>query len=179
MSLSDSFAKNRLPLEEYERLVEYINKIESERELALIEKIVAEHGGSETPAYEDEDDDDDDVRDYKSYRPSVNLAVLSSRTFSGPLKSDAEYINVLGTSSINIRKADLRKRKTAFNVVSVLGDSTIYVESGIRVRNKTIPILGSSTVNSKVSKLAQQDDPEIVISGVALLGSVNVKLIKD
>ena len=43
-NLSDSFAKNRLPLEEYERLVEYINKIESERELIVVEKIVAEYG---------------------------------------------------------------------------------------------------------------------------------------
>jgi hypothetical protein len=48
-NLSDSFAKNKLPLEEYERLVEYIQKIESERELIVVEKMVAEYGGSELP----------------------------------------------------------------------------------------------------------------------------------
>ena len=40
-NLSASYAKNRLPLEEYERLVEYINKIESERELVVVEKFVS------------------------------------------------------------------------------------------------------------------------------------------
>jgi hypothetical protein len=51
-SLSSSFAKNKLPLEEYERLVEYINKIESERELVVVEKMVAEYGaGSGEPGF--------------------------------------------------------------------------------------------------------------------------------
>ena len=175
-SLSDSFAKNRLPLEEYERLVEYINKIESERELVLVEKIVAEHCQPETPVY----DDDDDEPDYpSSSRSSSNVAILSSRTFSGPLKSGTELISILGSGYIKVRKADLTKRQTVLNVVSILGDSTISVESGIRVKNKAISILGGSSVNSKVSKLAQQNEPELVISGIALLGSITVKLIKE
>ena len=180
-SLSDSFAKNKLPLEEYERLVEYINKIESERELVLVERIVAEHGGSssggETETY---DDDDDDEEDYgQPSRSSENVAVLSSRTFSGPLKSGSDFVSVLGSGYIKVRKADLTKRQTVMNVVSILGDSVIQVESGIRVSNKVIPILGSSSVNNKVNKQAQQSEPEIVIQGIALLGGVTVKLIKD
>ena len=43
VSLSDSYAKAKLPLEEYERLAEYISKTESERELIGVEKIVAEY----------------------------------------------------------------------------------------------------------------------------------------
>jgi len=180
LSLSESFAKNRLPLEEYERLVEYINKIESERELVLVEKIVAEHGGAETPVYDSPDEDDEDELEYKATRSSsVNLALLSSRSFSGELKSGTEYISILGSSYIKIRKADLRKQKTVLSLVSILGDIVIHVESGVRVRNKAIPVLGSASVNSKVSKQAQQNDPEIVISGIALLGSITVKLVKD
>jgi hypothetical protein len=41
-ALSSQFARNALPLEEYERLVEYISRAESERELDIIEKIVDE-----------------------------------------------------------------------------------------------------------------------------------------
>ena len=182
-SLSDSFSKNKLPLEEYERLVEYINKIESERELVLVEKLVAEHGAasneSETPVYADEEDDEDGFEYTRSSRSSSNVAILSSRTFSGPLKSGTEFVSILGSGCIKIRKADLSKRQTVLNVVTILGDSVICVESGIRVKNKVVPILADSSVNQKVHKQAMQSDPELVISGIALLGDLKVKLIKE
>ena len=176
-SLSDSFAENRLPLEEYERLVEYINKIESERELVLVEKLVAEHSRPEEPVYDN--DDDEDEPDFQPSRSSGNVAILSSRTFSGPLKSGSEFVSLLGSAYIKIRKADLAKQQTVLNIVSILGDCTISVESGIRVKNKAIPILGSSSVNNKVSKLAESDEPELKISGIALLGNISVKLLKE
>ena len=182
-SLSDSFAKNKLPLEEYERLVDYINKIESERELVLVEKIVAEHGAISTGSGRDvypDDDDDDDAAEYSRFaRSSSNVAILSSRTFSGPLKSGTEIISILGSGCLKVRKADLSKRQTIVNVVSILGDCVICVESGIRVKNKVIPILADSSVNQKVSNQASQNDPELIISGVALLSDIRVKLIKE
>ena len=181
-SLSDSYAKNRLPLEEYERLVEYISKVESERELVVVEKIVAEHGKDEKPVYDDDDDDDEDEPEsgyVRSSRSTGNVAILSDRTFSGPLKSGTEVVSILGGASITVRKADLAKRQTTLNVVSILSDIVVYVESGIRVRNKAIPVLSSSSVNRKVNTQAQQDEPELVIKGIALLGSVNVKLMKE
>ena len=177
-SLSDSFAKNRLPLEEYERLVDYINKIESERELVLVEKLVAEHGGSETPAY-DEDDDEDEPENFRVSRSSSNVAILSSRNFAGPLKSGTEIVSILGSGHIKIRRADLSKKKTVLNVVSILGENVVSVESGIKVTNKVLPILADSSVSSKINKQAQQGDPELVIKGIALLGEFSVKLIKE
>lgn len=192
-SLSDSYAKNNLPLEEYERLVEYINKIESERELVVVEKIAREyacenaaddaphdaaHKAAHKPA--NYDDDDDEVDYYRSSTNFANnLSLFSARTYSGPVKSGSQFVSVFGSSQIIIRKEDLRKRKTVLNVVSIMGDNTIYVESGIRVVNKVIPILGSSDVNQKVKRQAEDEDPEIVISGAALLGNISVKLLKN
>ena len=185
-NLSDSYAKNRLPLEEYERLVEYINKIESERELVVVEKIVAEYGagddagshtGSDAALY----DDDDEVDNYHQYQANLanNLSVLSSRVFSGPVKSGSQFVSILGSGQIKIRKADLTRRRTVLNVVSILGDNTIFVESGIRVINKVIPILGNADVNQKVGKQTREGEPEIVVSGAAFLGNISVKLLKD
>ena len=172
--LSESYAKNRLPLEEYERLVEYINKIESERELVVVEKIVAEYNEPETPV---NDSDYDDEPDYS--HSTSNLTALSSRTISGPFKSGEQFVNILGTTYIKVRKSDLTKRKTVLNIVSVLGECVISVESGIRVSNKAIPVLGSASVDSRINKHAQQGDAEIVVSGMSLLGEVKVKLLKE
>lgn len=177
--LSDSYAKNRMPLEEYERLVEYIHKIESERELVVVERIVAEHGsGSEPP--EESSYDDDEIDSHANYEggQNNNLVLLSSRTFSGPIKSGAQYVSLLGNGNIKIRRADLEKRKTVLNVVSILGENVIYVESGIKVSLNAVPILGNCSINQKVNEQTRSGEPELVISGAALLGDITVKLLK-
>jgi hypothetical protein len=183
-NLSDSFAKNQLPLEEYERLVEYIQKIESERELIVVEKMVAEYGGSELPkksAYGGNElpDEDDEVDNYHSpQHQGSSLAILSSRNISGPVKSGMQFVSILGSEYIKISKADLSRRKTVLNVVSILGECVISVESGIRVSNQAIPILGGAWTDRKVERNADDGDPELVISGAALLGNITVKLLK-
>jgi hypothetical protein len=183
-SLSDSFANNKLPMEEYERLVEYINKIESERELVIVEKMVREYAAEQgiTPERaEVEDDSEDEIDSYGNhYSHSLgNLTIFSSRNFSGPLKSGAQFVSIFGSEHIKIRKSDLSKRRTVLNVVSILGESVIFVESGIHVSNQAITILGGSWTDHKVNKQVRNDDPELVISGAALLGNITVKLLKE
>lgn len=186
-NLSESFARNKLPLEEYERLVEYINKIESERELVVVERIVSEYGSayssgsgaSPSAASDDEDEPDYYHRDEDYSHSGGNLTLLSSRAFSGPVKSGAQFFAILGSEHIKIRKSDLQKRRTVLNIVTIMGETTISVESGIRVTNNTVPLLGGAWVNQKVNKQAEYGGPEIVISGAALLGSITVKLLKE
>jgi hypothetical protein len=183
--LSDSFAKNKLPLEEYERLVEYIQKIESERELVVVEKIVreyaVEYGSSELPKESADEDEEDEIDYYHHHaaHQSSSLTFLSSRTLSGPVKSGAQYVSILGSEHIKIRRADLDKHRTVLNVVSILGDSVIFVESGIRVSNEAIPILGGAWTDHKVGKNARAGEPELVIRGAALLGNITVKQLKE
>jgi len=173
-NLSDSFAKNKLPLEEYERLVEYIQKIESERELIVVEKMVAEYGGSELT------DEDDEIDNYHPQEhQGSSLTILSSRTISGPIESGMQFVSILGSEHIKIRKANLSRRKTVLNVVSILGESVISVENGIKVSNRAVPVLGGAWTDRKVERGADAGEPELVISGVALLGNITVKLLRE
>ena len=64
-------------------------------------------------------------------------------------------------------------------MVSILSDHVIMVESGIRVINNVVPLLGDTKTNDKVDKEAQAEGPELIISGTALLGDINVKLLKE
>ena len=178
-NLSTSFAKNRLPLEEYERLVEYISKIESERELIVVEKIVAEHGEKSEKTVDDYEEEDEDEPDHRRHLSRNNLTLLSSRTFTGPLKTGSQFISILGNTSIKIRKKHLKNRQTVLNVVSILSDHVIMVESGIRVINNVVPILGDAKTNKKVDKEVQAEGPELIISGTAFLGGISVKLLKE
>lgn len=188
-TLCASYSKNRLPLEEYERLVEYINKIESERELIVVEKIVAEYNRSDSPenktaqpdpekvSYDNEDASYFPEHGYNSSRE--NLTVLSSRVFQGPVKSGSQFVSILGNERIIIRKEDLRAGRTILDIVSVLGDSVVLVERGISVINRAIPILGNSDTRIKDYKNTVNNDKELIISGAAILGNITVKLLKD
>jgi hypothetical protein len=181
-TLSASYAKNRLPLEEYERLVEYINKIESERELIIVEKIAAEYNGKESankasqPVFYD-DEDETNYPDYGLNNSMENLTVLSNRTFQGPVKSGSQFVSILGTEQIIIRRADLRSGQTVLNVVSIFGDSTVLVEPGIRVTNRAIPILGNCETKFKDYKDAY-NDKELIVSGAAIFGNITIKQLK-
>lgn len=190
--LSSSYAKNNMPLEEYERLVEYINKIESERELSVVEKIVDQYSAEETKSgktdrYDDDDSEygpaeDDGPNDYSRYQYGGipgGVAILSNRTVSGPLKSRSQYVSFLGSQQIKIRKSDLSKRRSTLEIVSILGETTIFVEPGIQVNNKAIPILGDARVDRKFFKQYRGDGPEINVTGFALLGSINVKPLNE
>ena len=197
--LSDCYAKNRLPLEEYERLVEYINKIESERELAVVEKIVAGYGAPGASVKDNEADEREAfVREPSVREPKVRrnadrnsaafppdhysgrgMTVLSSRTFSGPLKPGSRFLSVLGSGHIKVRKEDLGRQRTVLNIVSILGESVVFVAPGVRVINNTIPVLGGAWMDQNAGKQARDDDPLLVISGTAILGNVTVKPLNE
>ena len=184
-TLTTSYAKNRLPLEEYERLVEYINKIESERELAVVEKIVAEYDvGDSKPSRADDDDEDDSVQDEyysddQSHGNFPNLAIFATRSLSGKIKSGSQFVSIMGSQHIKIRKSDLTKKKTVLEVVSIFGENVIFVEPGIHVSNRAIPIFGVADVERKIRKNNTETERELVISGAALFGNVTVKQLKE
>ena len=180
-TLSENFAKNRLPLEEYERLVEYIHKIESERELIVVEKIVAEYDNDREAEEFDDEDEDEPSRSRRGRRinSNGNASVLSSRSYSGPLASGSQFISLLGSSEITIRKADLTKRRTEIHVVSVLGSCDIMVESGIKITNKAVPLLGNAGISQRLSKQTREGNIELVVSGLALLGDISIRLLKE
>ena len=185
-TLSAGYAKNRLPLEEYERLVEYINKIESERELAVVEKIVAEYSvdeketpSADTGSYGDDDDEPEFYPHHGTPNMPAGFSLLSSRTYSGPVKSGSQFVSILGSQHIKIRKADLSRSRNFLEIVSIFGETVVFVEPGIRVNNKAIPILGGSWTDNKVNKLANDRDYELNISGAALFGNITVKLLKE
>jgi hypothetical protein len=176
VSLSDSFAKNKLPLEEYERLAEYISKTESERELIVVEKIVAEYSDANSTKA---NGTKSDGMKSDSSSTSGTLNILSSRTYHGAVKSGAIYASILGDGNIRIQKADLKAEKTVLNIVSILGSNVISVEPGIKVKNNAMALLGSAEINRKVTKEEQDGWPELIIQGATILGSIEVKLLKE
>jgi hypothetical protein len=175
--LSVQFSQNELPMEEYERLVEYINKAETERELAIIEKISREnslYAGNTNNHQEEKSFRTRESRESKDDKSSV--ALLASRHLSGDFfngKSHSLY-SILGEQIIEIEDGDLPNGRTEITVVSLLGDTKISVPPNVRVKINAVPILGDAKVARNEAGFSEYG-PELIINGIAILSSIKVK----
>ena len=162
-ALSAQFSQNALSVEEYERLVEYINRLKSDREMAVVEKVVEDTARyADTPPVS---------------RKRAGLTILSSRTVSGgALKKRRMFLNVLGNTRIIIRGADLSTRRTEVRVTAVLGVTTIIVPPEARVTVEAASFLGGIFLWPGVGEAAGPDSPELVITGGAYGGNITIRL---
>jgi hypothetical protein len=177
-ALSVQFSHNALPLDEYERLVEYINRAESERELGIIERIVDETAlyagvAPERPAPEGDLPPVD--------LDKFSLTLLSSRTIPGELlrQGRCSFVTILGNNIIDIREGDLPPGRTQLDLVTILGETVVQVPPGLAVTVKSLPIAGNVNIGRGVETRRAPGEPELVLTGPVLLGNIDVKLRKD
>ena len=178
--LSIQFSQNELPMEEYERLVEYINKAETEREIAIIEKISRENS-----LYAGRSHDDQDEKPQESRRKTVSgedktsVALLSTRHLSGEYFSGRSHslYTLLGSHVIEIDEDDLPRGRTEITVLSLLGDVKIRVPPNVKVKINAIPILGEAKVVRGMESI-NKNSPELIINGTAILSSIKVKYLR-
>jgi hypothetical protein len=176
--LSVQFSQNELPMEEYERLVEYINKAETERELAIIEKISRENSIYSGGTNNHQEERPSGPRNTVTDEDKTSLALLSTRHLSGDFFTGKSHsiITVLGDQRIEIADGDLPNGRTELSVVSLLGDTKISVPPNVRVKVNVLPILGEANVARNDVPYSGYG-PELIISGVAILSSIKVKYV--
>jgi hypothetical protein len=124
-ALSVQFSQNALSVEEYERLLEYINRVESERELAIVEKVI-----EETALYAGDSEhlSSSSHSRYSAVSRKSDLTLLASRNFSGQsLRARRSILTILGNSHIHIQKGDLPPGRTEVKIVCILGNMAITV----------------------------------------------------
>ena len=177
-ALSVQFSHNNLPMAEYERLVEYINKMESEREMAIVERIVDEsalYAGDESSPRRDA------APSGEWDRTKFYFYLLSSRKISGETlrRGHCSFVNILGSTTIDILEGDLPRGRTEMDALNLLGEINIIVPPGLAVVIKAIPIAGTVSMGRGVETRPDAGGRELVVTGAALLGTVNVKLRKE
>ncbi len=189
--LSVQFSKNAMPVEEYERLVEYINKAESERELAIIERIVGE-----SAAYAGLDRSPQKERD-----PSENSSNsrVSANVFGGNMMFDGDFTDItlfssrgldgrslvekrrslftlFGSTVITVKDGELPAGETVVDAVSLFGSVVIHVPKNVSVRMEANAILGDASVRGGRHVVQQVGCPCLVVRGAAFLGEIMVQV---
>lgn len=159
--LSSQYSLNYISLDEYERLVEYSQKIETEKELNILEKIVNSNNPEET-------------KYNKAILENIEknyFTLLSSRKTSGPLLSGM-ITNILGDHKIYLNEEDLINDETTLIVSIILGSVIIYVPDNVYVTCNAVPLLSDISIKDNNKNGYGK---KLIIKGSVILGDIKIK----
>ena len=161
--LSDQYSKNAISLEEYERLLEYVNKIETSKEVVLINNMIQGNSVntySEAPAL-------------RSKKHEEYLALFSWRTTTLKPQSGkgGKFTSLFGTNRIIVDT--LPPGKTVIHIECVFGLTEIAVSQHIRIVNKINPVFAGVFAPDETS-IEDENLPELHIKGEAIFGNVTI-----
>jgi hypothetical protein len=163
--LSEQYSRNIINMEEYERLLEYINKIETKKEISIIEKIIQENN----------------VENNEIIIPKSNekhLSMFSWRTSNvKPINGNGgKYISLFGANRIIVD--NLPRGRTVIKVNSIFGLTEIIVPENIKIINKADPIFSGIFTPNEINE-KDEELPELYIIGKAIFGNITIKTIKN
>jgi hypothetical protein len=167
LELSEQYSRSMINMEEYERILEYINKIETGREIAILQKIIRENNANNELT----------IAAVEVTIPKTNekhLSMFSWRTTNiRPLNSyGGSFFSIFGTNQIIVDK--LPKGRTVINVNSIFGLTEIIVPNNIRITNKIAPIF-SGIFAPYITNKDDEELPELYIVGRAVFGNITIK----
>jgi hypothetical protein len=171
--LSEQYSRNIISMEEYERILEYINKIETNKELSIIKKIVYENDvkNNEIAAYQYNEIAIQNTNE-------KHLSMFSWRTSNiKPVNGyGGKYVSIFGANRIIVDA--LPKGPTVINVNSIFGMTEIIVPDNVKIVNKAVPVFGGIFTQDEIIN-AGEDLPELVIVGKVVFGNITVKRVKE
>jgi len=178
--LSDQYSRSIISLEEYEKMIDSVNKIESVRELRDVQRMALSNSELSLPK--------------DPGQKHVTVFSLRSVTLDPVNGNAGKYTCVFGTNQIKVN--DLPQGKTFLRVDAVFGLTEIYVPKKVKLINNVIPIFGmteivvpkknklikniisvmSGTFPPNADKEKEPDDnsPELYITGKAVFGNITI-----
>lgn len=162
-TLSEQYSQNIISMEEYERMIEYINKIETLREIKIIEKIIQENNIK----------NDNGLTAVQDNDTGEHLALFSWRTSNiKPYNGNGgKFTSLFGTNRIIVDK--LPRGRTIINVNSIFGLTEIIVSKDIKIINKTVPVFSGIFTSDEINK-EPEELPELYITGKAIFGNITI-----
>lgn len=105
------------------------------------------------------------------------VAIFSSSRRVGrwTLAKKLDSVAIFGSCLIDLRQADIIPEGGRIEAVALFGSVQILVPPGLNVRVSGVPIFGSVTGSGDI--IGDDDAPWIDIEGVAIFGSVEIKVV--
>jgi hypothetical protein len=172
-NLSEQYSQDIINIEEYERILEYINKIETKKEISIIEKIIQENNANYKELTI--------TQRNKITIPETkekHLSMFSWRTSNvKPINGNGgKYISLFGTNRIIVD--NLPEGRTVIDVKSIFGLTEIIVSNNVKIITKIAPIFSGVFSPNKINN-EEKELPELYIIGKAIFGNVTIKTVGE
>ncbi|MDR0388271.1 MAG: hypothetical protein LBH57_09580 [Treponema sp.] len=171
--LSEKYAQNIITMEEYERILEYINKIETEKEISIIEKIILETvvtAGKSAAVKRNE------VTQHETKEKHLSMFSWRTTTLNPINGNGGKFTCCFGANRIILE--NLPKGKTLLNVNSIFGLTEIIIGQDVRITNKAVPIFSGIFIPNEING-SDEELPELCIIGKAIFGNITVKTMEE
>jgi hypothetical protein len=171
--LSEKYSQNIITMEEYERILEYINKIETKKEISIIEKVILENVVNENELATITRNEAT-----TSETKEKHLSIFSWRTTNiKPINGNGgKFTSCFGANRIILE--NLPKGRTVLNVNSIFGLTEVIITQDIKIINKAIPIFSGIFTPNKING-SDQELPELCIIGKSIFGNITVKTMEE
>lgn len=86
-----------------------------------------------------------------------------------------EYTNittVMGDAKLDLRQATFEAMTSEINVMIIMGEVTLIVPAGVRVRDETSSVMAEVTMKGLAP---EESGPEIVLRGAVIMGEIKVQ----
>jgi hypothetical protein len=171
--LSEQYSQNIISMEEYERILEYINKIETKKEVNIIAKIMQENNIENNVLTASKNDEITMPKTKGKYLSMFSWRTTNVKSING---NGGKFVSLFGTNRIIVD--NLPKGRTVINVNSVFGLTEIIVSKNIKIINKAAPIFSGIFSPNEINR-ENEELPELYIVGKAIFGNITIKAIDE
>ena len=122
-------------------------------------------------------------------RPAVDPALVPERrgimSFFSTVSRNGDWVlprhfrvaALMGSVELDLTRARIGPGTSHIEIRSILGSVTIVAPHDVRVECEGEPIVGSFEVKRKAESTAAPDAPVVLITGTAIMSSVEVKVV--
>jgi hypothetical protein len=187
--LTEAFASDLVPIEDYESRVSLAQNARSEAELdaslhglpaGAADRARKASAAREAPAAR---------RDQGSFAPraanpidsriagsSSVACVMGDRTLNGDWVTGDQVgaFTLMGSTKLDLRDTALPPGRLKIDAFVLMGEIKIVVPRCLPVRMSAFPFMGEANASREVERRIEPDKPYVEVSGVAMMGSITV-----
>jgi hypothetical protein len=168
--INEALAEGRLTADEHSERLDAIYAAKTHAEIVPLLEDLPEQAAAAVPAVPQ-------GQPAPTGRMTRIISVLSGATRKGVWHPEPvmEVVTVLGGADLDFREAVLPTREVTLKVVTVLGGVSVVVPPEMRVIDSGVAVLGGREIAGDSGDSLQPDAPVLHISGVSVLGGLDVK----
>jgi hypothetical protein len=164
--LSTQYAQDLIALDEYERLLDFVNKTETNKEIEYIRKII---NTNETYALKENTKDESRLDN----RPKTNIFTILMNLL--PKKKNIKRVKIFsGSYELKLYDIDFIENKLIIKIENFGGDAFFYIARNTVVENNVQNYSGKYSMNERINISNNEIKNKLIIKGANFGGNIHI-----